>query len=394
MADSAKFCTNCGHERDEAPAFLEDLDRTCPTGHEPFGQPVQSDYQYPTTSAPLSQPQNKAASVTLSIFLGILLFAFVSCLVALAIVRPSNLPKAAAGAEIAWILDDAGVSEMVCNELRWISSISNSGFEYAPTRGFAKAFNRIDSDDLSALLRKRSVKTELGNVVGLYVDALAKGRWNYQISTKELINALKAIAPDVRDEFGYKLSNDDYKSLTKYVNAFRLPEEGRMDVLLGDAEGIVYVLTTAFPSLIFGLLILLSVFNIFILHRKNFQALFLNLGFPVAISGVIFVAIWLAVGPLCFALGRDAEILFSRYLPWVVKMFLLAGLIALAVGIVLIICSVLANMAAARLGSRRAAEAPQFGGFQAILIVVATNVILVVSCGIVALIILNLINEV
>jgi hypothetical protein len=149
------------------------------------------------------------------------------------------------------------------------------------------------------------------------------------------------------------------------------------------------VLTTIFPLLFFALLILLSLLDMFILHRKSMKSFFLNVGVSIASSGAIMSVVGLIGGPLSFLLSRDVEIVLTRYLPWVTKMILVAGLGALAVGIILTIVSMLL-----RPNTRKAAKPPLFGKFEAILAVSVANVILVASCGVVFLIIFNLIREV
>jgi hypothetical protein len=293
-------------------------------------------------------------------------------------------------------MEEFEVSELVAEDVRWLANASGRQQECSPSEEFGKTFKRFDADDLSMLLKKKSVKAELGKVVELYVDALKNQKWRYYITAKECVSILKAIAPDVREEFDYKIKSSDYKALTEYFDNFWNMKEARLDKLLealpGNAKGYAYALATPLPMLFFSLLIALLVFNIVMLHIKNKSRLLMNAGAPVAASGFIFLVAGLIGGPMSFVLGRNAEMLFSRYLPWITSMFLVYGLILLLAGGAVVALSFWARAAQSKKPLRAAAKVSGFGNLEKTLVLVLGNVIIAVSCGIVSLLIINLIR--
>jgi hypothetical protein len=359
LASNIKFCHNCGQQ-----IVQQDLSSI------PFNQRPDSDTY---DSSPESSSVGKKI---LSIVLGVLLFSFLTGCLASSILKPTNVTSVIKDANLSWISEKLEVTDNIITEVNWLG---DSRYPYTrPSQEFLETFGQLDDYDFSSFLKNENVKAEIVKVVDGYKEALINNNWRYSMKAKGVISFLKAISPEIRDVFKYKITSDDYDALEIYLEEFQNINDLNLNTILKDYKYPVITLSSIFPLIIFSLLILMIIFNIFILHIKSSHNFFFNIGVPIVGLGLVFLIFGLVAGPLSFVFDSNLQSTLKYVLAWYPKTALIWGSITLIIGVAILFVNKKINRNF--FGNVYIAE--WFKGFKAGLVILLTNIIIVSICGI------------
>jgi hypothetical protein len=268
----------------------------------------------------------------LSILLGILAFAFAFAFVALTIVRPGNIPDMLEQTDITWILEESGLGESIIEGI--IADTENE--------------IEIDIHDIGEFLRRDAVSGELGRIAEGYIRAIAEGDLGYALTSRDIAGMLRAIAPDIQDQFGYRLTQDNLDSIIESLDEHLDLRELRVDNLLSTANldsSVPFIVFSVYPLIITGILFALAIFNVFLLHRKKVRAAFLTVGVPVFVAGLIFVLAGFLLSALTGLFGGVAAQVLGIMTGGIAHLMLLHGLYCLAAGVLsLVVFSIIKSV--------------------------------------------------
>jgi len=267
-----------------------------------------------------SSPAGTAVKVIVSILLGILIFGLTIAFVSLFLIRPANIVSIVENTDISWIVEEAGISEELVSDIN----------DFLPDHIY------IDVDGIQEFTKRSSVSTEVGIVINRYVRAIAEGNLDYHISPREVISFIRAIAPELEDEFGYEITSEDYDSINEALTTdFDLKEFSAATVLeeAGLDQIMPYTLFSIYPFIIIGILCALIVLNLVLLHRKKVRNSFLALSIPFIISGIILTSAALLLGPMSGMIRSYVAFDYARITSGVADVLLLPSLICFAAGL-------------------------------------------------------------
>jgi len=266
----------------------------------------------------------------MSVVLGTLLFAFVLAFIALLAARPGSVSKVVEYADVTWALEETELGNRIIDGLNDSELIDGI----------------IDIDTISEFLKRENVSAQVGKVAERYAMAIADGDYDYYLNPNEIVNFVKAVAPDILEEFGASLSDDDYEFIVDSVNE-------RVDLgvysigkIIGDTSmdaAVPYMLLSIYPLVIIGLIGALIVFDIFLLHRKKVRAAFLSAGIPFALSGSVCSAAGLLFGPRSGLLDGSSPYGAMSFIVGVADMLLLPALVCLAISALMILVHIIAR---------------------------------------------------
>jgi len=206
--------------------------------------------------------KKRALKTAVSVFLSIFFFVAVATLVALAIVRPENIVTAITSTDVSWMLDETELSEQL------VDVINHPQFD---------DFN-IDAASISDFVQRQDVRSEIGIVLERYLAAATEGDFDYHITSSEIIGFLRAVSPEILDEFGVTLTGDDYDAISDMLTSEMLSEFS-VNRLLEDADieydSIPFVLLTNYPLIILSIIATTLIFSILLLHRKKVRSAYL-----------------------------------------------------------------------------------------------------------------------
>ena len=292
--------------------------------------PIQAAVPKGNTNTAIRKTGHSASPIALTagrksaaILFSVLILVFSIAIIALAIVRPHNIRTAIMEADVSMIVDQTGLNDVIVN------SIAKSPFQYI----------NVDIESIDYFIRRKNVREEISKVVEKYASAITNGDFDYHITPREITDFLKAIAPDIRDEFEYRFTSNDYKQITDSLIFNETLKDYGVGKVLGVA-GIdavaLYVLFSIYPLLVAAILFATLIFDIFLLHRKKVRNAFLNIGIPLAFSGVIVAGGSLMFGPLSKLLNSSGLYLVANAVGGYINLAFFAGLICLGAGIVAI----------------------------------------------------------
>jgi len=338
-----------------------------------FLEPVQqSGVKTHAQAAPPSPPSSPAATVVriiLSVLLGVLGFALILALVVLIIFRPGNIPEIVAGADVAWVLEETEIGDVVVEGLNQSDYIDID----------------IDIDDIRAFLERENVASEFGYMAEKYARAIAEGDFEYYLTSKEIIAFIKAISPDIKEEFGATLSSEDYDVIADSINDYVDLKDFRVETVLEQASVDVAVPHAFFSSnllIIVALLFALSVFNIVLLNRKRIGNTLLITGIPITLSGLVFVTLCALLGPFSgFFSGSDA-FGFIGLASGMTVFMLIPGFSLVALGALCITLFFVARKARAK---RAPKASPRNSGNTWIVVGLTTNLSALAACFLLSL---------
>ena len=319
---------------------------------------------------PPPSPTAAAARIALSVFLGVLCFAFILVIAALVTVRPANIPVIVAGADVTWVLEETNIGDIVVDGLNRSDLIKKE----------------IDIYDIKELLKRENVAAEFGLVAEKYAKAIADGDFNFYMNSRDIVRFIKAIAPELYDELGIRLSDEDYDAIADSINNYvdlksysvvRVMEQQSVDVV------VPHVVFSVYPLIIVSLLCALVIFNIILLHRKKVGNALLVTGIPLSVSGLVLVALGLVIGPFTGLIGNDIVYGVFMLASGMAALVLILGFSLLILGVAFIILFRMAGKARAKRQPKISAAS---GKNTWVVVGLTTNLCMLAACGILSLI--------
>ena len=270
-----------------------------------------------TPAAPTQAPlPRRFARAGLSAFLAFLIFISTGSFAALLILRPANIARLISAADVFYVLEKRGFGDEI------IGGLNDLGV----------AGVNIDAYGLNDLLKRKNVSDEIGKLAERYLTAVAEGDYEYHVTEREFVGFLRAISPDIRAEFDYRLSSEDYEQISKILNENASLKNYRAGGILADAglsPALLYLIFSIYAAAVTAIIVLMSVVNVFLLHRKKLRKSLLTIGMPVGFLGVLFVLIGLFTGPLSETIRNGPLYDYARMASGVSGVTLVSGLAAI-----------------------------------------------------------------
>jgi len=271
-----------------------------------------------------------AAKIALSIILALLLLVFILTSTVLIAVHPESASKVVENADVTWILEETDLGDIIVNELNASEFISIS----------------LDIDNINSFLKRENVSAEVGKVAGKYAKAISDGNYDYYLSSKEIISFIKAVSPDISEEFHTNLTDADYDLIADSINKQVDLREFSVGKIFDDADmnaAVPYMLLSVYPLIVIVLLGILSVLNTYLLHRKRIRTAFLCVGIPFALSGLICFVAGLLLGPYSGVFAGSGLHGIAQMIIGVVDMLFLPALVYAAIGLISLVTFAVAS---------------------------------------------------
>ena len=322
-------------------------------------------------------PPSTAATITrvfLSVILGIFCFAFILIIVALVSVRPGNIPDIVAGADVTWVLEETDIGEVVVEGLNQSDFIEKN----------------IDIDTIKDFINRENVAAEFGLIAEKYAQAIADGEFDYYLNSKEIVDSIKAIAPEIYEEFGASFTDEDFDLIADSIDEFvdlkefsvaQVMEQSSVDV------AVPHAIFSAYPLIIASLLCALVIIDIILLQRKKAGNALLAIGIPVSASGLVFLTFGLFIGPLTGLIAGNPVYGAFRLATGMTAAMLILGFVFLVLGVAAIILFSVAK----KTRERRQLMTPDtqggntWGGNTWIVIGLTTNLSMLTACAFLSL---------
>lgn len=269
---------------------------------------------------PTYTPLRALGIALLSVLFGMILFGFVCAFVTMMIVRPANLPKVIVNADVTWIMQETGLDEVILFQV-------NESYVNDLT---------IDIYDIDEFLKRENVSEQLSKAAEGYIKAISEGNTGYYISSREIAAIMKALAPDIRDQFNYKMTDEDYDFILNSLDEQVDLKEYRVGNILQEANvdiAIPAMALSIYPLLVTGILCALLIFDIFLLHRKKVRTAFLTTGIPIILAGLIIVTAGSLIGPFNRWVYNTEVYKLTRLSSGIARIMLTHGLICFLVGV-------------------------------------------------------------
>jgi len=261
------------------------------------------------------------SKTALSLLLSLFLFAFILAFILLTAARPGSAANAVKKADITWLLEETDIGNVIIDGLNASSLIKIE----------------VDASVINRFLRRENVATEVGRVAEGYARAIAEANYDYYMSSRDITNFLRAVAPDIHDEFGIDLTDADYGVISDSVNNYVDLRDYSIGKLLGNTgmdAATPYMLLSVYPLIIAGLLGILVLFDIFLVHRKRIRTAFLFTGISLALSGVICFLAAMLFGPYSGLFSSSSFYGIVKMIVGVASSLAIPGLICLATGVI------------------------------------------------------------
>jgi uncharacterized membrane protein len=322
IPEGVVYCVNCGSrvkETENIPAPVVETQISEAISEIENEVPINA----ATVLSPPSVPK-KIAKATLSVVLSIFLFIFLFILVVLTIVNPSNIPQITATADITFILDEIGLLDDIVDG---INSSRNVDI-------------KVDIYSLKDFLERSNVSDEVGKIAQGYATAITDGDFDYYLSEREIVNFLRTLSADIRDEFDYRLTSSDFDSISETLYAEANLRNYRISNLMDDAGVDLttpYILLSMYTLIIIGFLNALLIFNIIMLHKSKVRIAFLNIGITISVLGLALVAFGVLIGFFSGLFSKSDIYSIIRLVSGFARIFLIPGLIVLLLGCISIV---------------------------------------------------------
>jgi hypothetical protein len=200
--------------------------------------------------------------------------------------------------------------------------IGDSDFSYYILRqlnGLPFTETRVRFPDLEEFVKTDAVANEISGVIKDYSIALARGNLDYYLTTEKMVSIMQNIEPELHELLDHHMTEADKEHMARVIDdviGFSAFTVG--DVIL-DADNfgidskILYLFMT--PYLLWGVgTICIAIFLIiFWINRSKFENIFLFGGIPIALSGLLFVTIAMALRYYMHVLPDIVNIPFTRY---------------------------------------------------------------------------------
>jgi hypothetical protein len=216
--------------------------------------------------------------VMLSLLLGIMTLVSVSAFILLTIFRQNNVEDFAREIDPVWVIEDMGLQGVIAEHLNDIP-------HFYPV---------FDANGVEEFLKRDTVANELDDIVDGYLSAFFIGDLEHHVTYNDLMAITKRLEPDIYEQFGIELTNEDYWILSITLDRDELYESFSISHII-EQEGIeiLYLdyLYSTYLLAALGILCVLFIFNIFIVYWKSVAGSLLVVGIPVSLAGLLLAIV-------------------------------------------------------------------------------------------------------
>jgi len=258
----------------------------------------------------------------LSAVLCIMLFIFSCAFLALFVVRAENTARLIKNIDITGYLANTDIAYYIVHQIN------------------ALPFNdaEISFTDVENFIMNEAVIEEIGDVVVGYARALARGDMDHHLTPDDIINIAQNLDDEIYELFDHRMTEAEYELLARTLDDvidFRGLSVGG---IIEDVED--FGVDTTFPRLILssyllwgaGILCAVTLFIIFMHHRRKISNAFLGAGITIILSGLVFIVAGVIVGSYPEMLS-EALYRFTRFTDGLVFLVTRYGMITAAVGV-------------------------------------------------------------
>jgi len=259
-------------------------------------------------------------NIYISILLCAILFLFSCAFTALQVLRLDNAAYIIRNTDISWFTEDPRVPYYIEHQL--------SGLPFHETE--------ISVADVEDFIKTRAVSRGISSVIDRYAGALAKGNYDYYLTTDEIFDISKSIEPELNDLFSHQMTDDDHERLARTMDdivGFRGLSVG--DILYDagpDIERTIpFLAFSPYLLVIAGLLGVITLCIIFLHHSKKISGAFLYAGIAFTLSGLVFLTVWVIYDfdPQLYIYALYALVLFTGEFAWGLAGGLAEGLVSI-----------------------------------------------------------------
>ena len=262
----------------------------------------------------------RRANVFISVMLCIVLFLF-SCIFAiLLILRVGNAAVIVKHTDLYWIIHETEISHYLLFQL--------NGLHFHDTE--------IDLMDVDEFIKIDAVSREIGGVVDGYARAFLAGDLDYYLTTDEIYIISTNLEPELNSLFNYHMTDTDHKHFAQTLDDimnFRALTVGGIIEDVGIENAITYFRIYTYLVWVVGLFWAVIIFLIFYRQKKKIADAFLLVGIPVALTGLIFLAVWLLFDIFPWIFNNFTLYFLARSAGGLLYLFMWHGFAFVAVGV-------------------------------------------------------------
>jgi len=222
---------------------------------------------------------NNLLSAVLCLFMFIFSFVFITAL----ILRVENTAIIIRNIDITGVLFDTEIAYYMESQLNGLP-FNNS---------------YITLNEIENFIKSDAVSNEIGKVAGKYTSALSAGDFDYHITTGEVFELSKNLAPELYELFDHRMTEEDYghfvRTLDDILDFRGLSINGLLEDF-GINAAIPYLLLSPFLVWGTGIICILCLLLICLHHKSNIKSALIFAGIPVALSGLVYIAAGVITG--------------------------------------------------------------------------------------------------
>ena len=282
-----------------------------------------------------AQNTQKKPSVILSAIFGICAILGICLFTVLLVLRSFGVGHVIRNTDILGILEDFSTGEHAYYIIDQVNGLPFSETE-------------VTLYDIEEFIKREHVTDELERLVGGYATALMFGNLSHHVTVDDIIIAARNIEPELHDFFDHRMTDDDFYRLAQTLDDIldfdSLSLEGIIMDLDMEMSPLPLILLSPVFLWVVGLLSAGFLLVLFLQRKSNIAAAFLSIGIPVTLSGAISFG---TATYIVTQLGVEESTLarFSRFLEEPVQLLSQLGLIVAAVGMAVMIISLVVRLA-------------------------------------------------
>jgi len=204
----------------------------------------------------------------------------------------------------------------------------------------------ISLNDIDTFVRTEAVSNEIGGLLGLYATAFADGDLDYHITAHDVVDMTRNLDPELQWLFSHYMTDADRYALAERLDDIVDFSSLSIAGLMYDFDvGMTIPRALLSSSLLWavGLISASFLLIIFLLHIRSIPDAALNIGLPIAFSGLIMFGIGLLIGSIPSLFGYTIQRILG-FLDGPVQLIIQYGLRFAAVGIVIVVASLILRL--------------------------------------------------
>jgi hypothetical protein len=201
--------------------------------------------------------------------------------------------------------------------------------------------------DIEEFIKLESVTNEIDRIINSYATAMMLGNLNHHVTVDDIIISARNIESELHDFFDHHMTEDDFSRLAQTLDDIldfnSLTLEGLLQDFDIDMSPLPLMLLSPVFLWVVGLLSTGILIVLFIIHKKNIAGAIQSVGIPVSLSGLVTYAAGAFVGSR-FEIADGEPIGLTHFLEEPVHLLIQLGLITAAIGVVIVIVSLVVRL--------------------------------------------------